>query len=115
RSVTVAPDLGAAAFTEPAVRPVATYTTQDDLPNPEYVTPASGQTPPAFDLEDGTYLAYADVWDRHVTVLDDAGLLEPALGGPDTTTRIRTIRQVRLRALDDEAISRCDDVPDWSA
>lgn len=38
-------------------------------------------------------LAYLDVWDRHVTALDDEGIREVALGGPDTTTRSRTIWQ----------------------
>ncbi len=41
-------------------------------------------------------LAYLDVWERHVTALDDGRLREVALGGPDTTTRIRTVWQVKL-------------------
>ena len=43
----------------------------------------------------GFYLLYLDVWDRHLTILDDPALREIALGGPDTTTRTRTIWQVR--------------------
>ncbi len=44
----------------------------------------------------GIYLAYLDVWDRHVTALEDSALREVALGGPDTTTRTQTLRQVKL-------------------
>lgn len=41
-------------------------------------------------------LAYLDVWDRHVTALDDAGIREVALGGPDTATRSRTVWQANV-------------------
>jgi hypothetical protein len=36
----------------------------------------------------GLYLAYLDVWQRHITALEDAAIREIALGGPDTATRI---------------------------
>lgn len=51
---------------------------------------------------DGIYLAYVDVWERHVTALEDPEIREPALGGPDTTTRVRTVAQVRLARLGDD-------------
>ena len=35
----------------------------------------------------GRYLAYLDVWERHITALEDPEILEVALGGPDTATR----------------------------
>src|SRR3954469_16094061 len=41
-------------------------------------------------------IVYLDVWQRHVPALDDARLREVALGGPDTTTRLKTIWQVRV-------------------
>ncbi len=44
----------------------------------------------------GTYLAYLDVWQRHVTELDDPDLHEPALGDVDTTTRTVTAWQAYL-------------------
>ncbi|HKZ39256.1 MAG TPA: DUF6519 domain-containing protein, partial [Chryseolinea sp.] len=44
---------------------------------------------------DGDYLFYLDVWKRHITVLEDSAIKEVALGGPDTTTRIKTIWQVK--------------------
>ena len=47
----------------------------------------------------GTYLAYLDVWQRHVSALEQPDLLEVALGGPDTTTRTRTVWQVKLEPV----------------
>ncbi|HJR75351.1 MAG TPA: DUF6519 domain-containing protein [Nitrospiraceae bacterium] len=41
-------------------------------------------------------IIYLDVWRRHVTALDDASVRESALGGPDTTTRIKTVWQVKI-------------------
>jgi hypothetical protein len=41
-------------------------------------------------------LVYLDVWERHITALDDPRLREVALGGPDTATRVKTVWQVRL-------------------
>jgi hypothetical protein len=45
------------------------------------------------------YLAYLDVWQRHVTAIEDPTILEPALNGPDTTTRTQTIWQVKLSQI----------------
>jgi hypothetical protein len=65
------------------------YSGQADLPG----APA----PPA----DGNYAVYLDVWERHLTAVDQYGatfpsLLEPALQGPDTATRTRVVWQVKL-------------------
>lgn len=49
-----------------------------------------------FPLGSGQYLVYLEVWKRLVTGVDDASLLEPALGGPDTTTRLQTHWRLRL-------------------
>jgi hypothetical protein len=43
-------------------------------------------------------LVYLDVWQRHMTIIEDPGIQEKALGGPDTTTRIKTICQVKVRS-----------------
>jgi hypothetical protein len=43
-----------------------------------------------------TDLVYIDVWQREVTVLEDPSLREIALGGPDTTTRMQSVWQVRV-------------------
>lgn len=44
----------------------------------------------------GAYIVYLDVWQRHLTALDDNRLREVALGGPDTATRTKTVWQVKL-------------------
>ena len=59
----------------------------------------------------GTYLAYLDVWERHISSLEDASLLEVALGGPDTATRTQTVWQVKLEPIDPS--DTCNDFGDW--
>lgn len=64
-----------------------TYTTQPDLPDPPPLpAPAAGRTD----------LVYLDVWQRHITAIEDPAIREIALGGPDTTTRVQTVAQVRV-------------------
>ncbi|MBD2520101.1 hypothetical protein H6G93_35195 [Nostoc sp. FACHB-973] len=41
-------------------------------------------------------LVYLHVWQRHITALDNPLLHEVALGGADTTTRIKTVWQVKI-------------------
>lgn len=78
--------------------PGATYTKQPDFPNPPDVGP-------------GDYLVYLDVWQRHITALEDEGIREKALGGPDTATRTKTIWQVKLQSPDN---MDCNQIgPDW--
>ncbi len=43
-----------------------------------------------------TDLVFLDAWERHVTALDDPDLLEPALGGADTTTRLQVVWKIDL-------------------
>jgi|GEM_PF-795762 len=47
----------------------------------------------------GAHLFYLDVWEEHVTALEDEDLREVALNGPDTATRLRVVWQVRTAAL----------------
>lgn len=54
------------------------------------------EAPPGEAAEPALALAYLDVWERHVTALEDPRLREPALGGPDTATRTRTVWRVAL-------------------
>ena len=63
---------------------IVAYSKQPDLPDVQPVATA------------GTYLAYIDVWSRHITALEDASIREVALGGPDTATRSKTVWQVKL-------------------
>ncbi|PPS67830.1 MULTISPECIES: DUF6519 domain-containing protein [Streptomyces] len=59
--------------------------------------PAIGDDDPGLDepTEDGRYALYVEVRTHHVTMDEAPTLREPALGGPDTTTRARTIGQVK--------------------
>lgn len=44
-------------------------------------------------------LVYLEVWHQPVSAEEDRELAEPALGGPDTTTRLRTMARVRRRSV----------------
>jgi Family of unknown function (DUF6519) len=68
---------------------IVTYTNQPDLPDATPIAQA------------GTYLAYLDVWSRHITALEDSSIREVALNGPDTATRAKTIWQVKLFRVGD--------------
>jgi hypothetical protein len=85
----------------------STYLNQPHFPKPEFTTLIDPPTDPPggreLDLDDGTYLVYLDAWQREITALDDKLLREVALGGPDTTTRIQNVWQVRLLRVGDVA------------
>src|SRR5437899_412321 len=68
------------------------YLSQPDLLDPPRITmPAGGSTL--------TGLVYLEVWQRLITYLEDDSIREVALGGPDTSTRLKNIVQVRVRIL----------------
>jgi hypothetical protein len=67
-----------------------TYDAQPDFPSP----PAIDQLLAAANT--ATAICYLDIWQRHITPLDDPHILEQALGGVDTTTRLKTIWQVKF-------------------
>ncbi|HEV3468472.1 MAG TPA: DUF6519 domain-containing protein, partial [Pyrinomonadaceae bacterium] len=56
---------------------------------------------------EGLYLIYLDVWRRHLTALDEPGIREVALGGPDTATRAKTVWQVKVLFLGEDAEASC--------
>jgi hypothetical protein len=95
----------------------SSYARQHDLPEPAFVTPVDADTAPTPALPEGTYLAYLDVWQRPVTALEAPALVEVALGGPDTTTRSRTVWQLRLLGLADAPAGlACDsDLGQWTS
>ncbi len=68
------------------------FTAQPDLPGEPLPTAV------------GTYLAYLDVWQRHLTALEDPRIREVALNGPDTATRTKTVWQVKMEAVGEDAI-----------
>jgi len=62
-----------------------TYCTQTDYPSKP--------------LKKGVYLVYLDVWERHITNMEDPEIREVGLGGPDTITRVRVVWQVKTHKL----------------
>ncbi|GAX45668.1 hypothetical protein NIES4075_66890 [Tolypothrix sp. NIES-4075] len=62
-------------------------------------------------------IIYLDVWQRHLTALDDPQICEVALGGPDTATRLKTVWQVKVLPIpstDPPVDINCDSsFPDW--
>lgn len=67
------------------------------------------------DMETGVlHLLYLDVWQRHVTWLDNDTLSEPALGGLDTATRVQLAWKVRSFNLKNEKYPlKITDWMDW--
>ena len=63
----------------------------------------------------GKWLVYLDVWQRHITALDDPKIREKALGGPDTATRIKTVWQVKLAKVGEMGDTLdCSSFKDWT-
>lgn len=83
----------------------STYTTQPYLPNPDHTSlitspPTSPPGPTRrLNLPDGRYVVFLDAWQRELTALDDPLIREVALGGPDTTTRLQNVWQVKLQPV----------------
>ncbi len=50
-----------------------------------------------------SYYAYLDVWERHITHIQDDRIREKALGGPDTCSRAKVVWQARLHEASDNA------------
>jgi hypothetical protein len=105
----------------PFLKRIETYLTQPDVPSPMFSAPPDPAAPiqlPTLQLPEGYYLAYLHVWERHITALDDPLLREKALGGPDTTTRIKNVWQVGLLPISDQNIVdiNCEsELPEWDA
>ncbi|MHC4084373.1 MAG: DUF6519 domain-containing protein [Planctomycetota bacterium] len=81
------------------------YSEQPDYPDAPDWTP-----PPPTGRTD---LVYLDVWERHITAIEDPDLREVALGGPDTTTRVQTVSQVKI--FPNVGNVEClDDISSWN-
>ncbi|MCP5060086.1 MAG: hypothetical protein GY937_25570 [bacterium] len=50
-------------------------------------------------------LIYLEVWQQPVSAVEDGELFEEALGGPDTSQRVRTMARVRMVGVDDTTCS----------
>ncbi len=70
------------------MRRLVTYLKQPDLPSLDSK------------LTDGIYTVYLDVWERHITSVEDPKIREVALSIPDTTTRTQTVWQLKLKPFD---------------
>jgi len=71
-----------------------------DLPATYLPPPANGATVGSADIGAGVRDALVlDVWEESVSGFQDGELLEPALGGPDTTGRVRACYALRLLRL----------------
>jgi hypothetical protein len=72
----------------------------------DYVRYTGQSNPPATELlKGGLHLAYLDVWERHITYLEDESfpnIREVALGGPDTATRAKIVWQVKVLAVKED-------------
>ena len=77
------------------VRPVMTYLTQLNYPQPAERT-AWIESPDATHV----FLAYLDVWQRQITPFDDPDIREVALGGADTSHRSQTLWQVKIEPVE---------------
>jgi hypothetical protein len=64
---------------------------------------------PAFTGTEQFDLVYIETWQQPVSAVEDDSLFEVALGGPDTTTRLRTMRRVHLASN----IGFCDCADAW--
>ena len=75
---------------------------------PDYPLDSGGNQPlpSAGDVE----LIYLDVWERHITSIEDPEIKEPALGGPDTDTRTKVITQVKKLSVSNAEF--CDETMD---
>src|SRR5208283_412539 len=68
------------------------YLNQPDYPDsPRIPVPTDGTTL--------TALVYLEVWQRLITYLEDDTIREVALGGPDTSVRIKTVTQVKVAVV----------------
>ena len=72
------------------LRRVNTYLNQADYPSPDSFS-SVGAFP--------AYLVYLDVWEKHVTCVENDSIREVALGGPDTASRAKVVWQVKLLGL----------------
>jgi len=89
--------------THPYLRQLILFSEQPDFPLPSEYVPDENQTD----------IIYLDVWERHITTIEDPILREVALGGPDTDTRSKIITQVKV--LQNVGDLECEDEStDWN-
>ena len=76
---------------------------------PNYPLPSSGT------FEEDKYLVYLDVWERHVSYIEDNIIREVALGGADTASRAQVVCQVKVTPYSPVAGSEAKFKTDYNA
>jgi hypothetical protein len=61
----------------------------------------------------GVYIVYLDVWERHLTFLDDPRIRDVALMGTDTATRAKIVWQAKILQHVGEPFNCLSQPPDW--
>ena len=82
---------------------ITTYTSQPDLPFAPDLRSLFSASKTALGI------VYLDVWQRHLTALDDPLIREKALNGPDTATRLKTVWQVKVLPVSPRIIAALSD------
>jgi len=59
------------------------------------------------------YYVYLDVWERHITHVQDDRIREKALGGPDTCTRAQVVWRINLEELGKDSAATPEDAKIW--
>jgi hypothetical protein len=77
----------AGRFAEPMIRQAITYRNQ-----PDFLAATDGIPT---DKTNNNCLVYLDVWERHLTWVEDESIREVGLGGPDTATRAKVVWQIK--------------------
>ncbi len=90
------------------MRHAITYKTQ-----PDFLVAATGRLPTS-DSANPKCFVYLDVWERHVTWVEDENIREVGLDGPDTATRAKVVCQVKTSpnvptSIEDNSLSD----PNW--
>ena len=70
--------------------------TYNNQPHPDFDPDSADDSLPS-----EPYLVYLDVWERHVSALEDVAVREAALGGADTAARTQVVWQVRVGSSDE--------------
>ena len=73
-----------------------TFLEQTDWLQIDGPPPFGGKLPKAPDIGAAPHLVYLRGWEQCVTAVEDSELRERALGGPDTSVRIRRMRRVEV-------------------
>ena len=97
----------------------ANYFNQPYYPNPDITffdtLPGSPPlSPPVHHLKDGTYIVFADAWQREINYLDDPLIHEVALGEADTAIRLQNVWQVKLLQIAASGANCKTDLAEWN-